>query len=264
MTREPLDLLPLWLMFAAVCALSGLALEGGYRFSRWRQSSNLVEKESPVGAMVASILALFAFLLAFTFSMAATRYEARRQAVLDESNAVGTTYLRTRLLPEPQRAESARLLREYVAARLRAAENQRMGDLLERSAELHERLWVLAVQSVEKQPTPITGLYVQSLNEMIDMHSVRVQSGLRSRIPLVIWIGLLAIAMLAMGSVGYLSGLSGTRRSPAMLGLVLAFAGVFYMIADLDRGREGFLRVSQQPLIDLQNSMAGEPRSAAP
>jgi len=89
--------------------------------------------------------------------------------------------------------------------------------------------------------------------------------GLRSRIPVGIWTGLLALTLLGMASVGYHSGLAATRRSPAMLGLVLALAGVLYLITDLDRGHEGLLQVSQQAMIDVQRSMApesSEPRAA--
>jgi hypothetical protein len=101
----------------------------------------------------------------------------------------------------------------------------------------------------------MTSLFIQSLNEMIDLHAKRVQVAARSRIPLSIWVGLFTLALLGMAAVGYQSGLAATRRSPAMLGLVLAFAGVLYLIADLDRGQEGFLVVSQQALIDVQKSM---------
>ena len=260
MSQPPLDVVPMWLFFVAVCGLSGLALEGGYRIGRWRRRRAVEEKEAPVGAMVAAIVALFAFLLAFTFGMAANRFESRRQAVLDEANAIGTTYLRTRLLPEPERSESARLLREYVDVRLRGVQERRVEEAVKRSEELHELLWVQAVQAAEKQPGDIVGLYIQSLNQTIDMHGVRVQAGIRSRIPLVIWIGLLALDMLSMASVGYQSGLSATRRSPAMVVIVLAFASVLFMIADLDRSYEGFLTVTQQALIDLQTNMKAEKR----
>lgn len=258
MQREPLDAIPIGLLFVAVCAFSGLALEGGYRLGRWRHARTEDEKETPVGAMVGSVLALFAFLLAFTFGMAANRFEARRQAVLDEANAIGTTYLRTRLLPQPHRGESARLLREYVDARVGGILIGRVEDVIKRSEETHERVWSEAAKAAEVQPGPITGLYIQSLNQMIDMHAVRIQAGTRSRIPTMIWLGLFSLALLSMLSVGYQSGISATRRSPAMAGLVLAFSGVMFLIADLDRPREGFLTVSQQSLIDLQSSMKAD------
>jgi hypothetical protein len=138
---------------------------------------------------------------------------------------------------------------------VRGSQDGRAAEAVKRSEEIHERLWVHASKAAEIQPGPITGLYVQSLNQMIDMHGVRVHAGMRSRIPSVIWLGLISLALLSMASVGYQSGISATRRSPAMAGLVVAFAGVMFLIADLDRAREGFLTVSQQALIDLQSSM---------
>jgi hypothetical protein len=255
MNREPLDIVPIWLLFAAVCVFTGLALEGGYRLGKWRRARTAEEKETPVGAMVGSILALFAFMLAFTFGMAGSRFEARRQAVLEEASAIGTTYLRARLLHEPQRSESAKLLREYVDARVRGIREGKVEEAITRSEELQELLWAEAVKAAESNPGPITGLYVQSLNGMIDLHAKRIQAGLRSRIPISIWIGLFALAILGMASVGYQAGLSATRRSPAMLGLVLAFAGVLFLIADLDRGHEGLLKVNQQAMLDLQRTM---------
>jgi hypothetical protein len=209
--------------------------------------------------MVGSILGLLAFLLAFTFGLAATRFDARRQTVLEEANAIGTTYLRARLLPEPQRTEVAKLLREYVDVRLpdlrQSNTSQVIAQAITRSEELQEQLWSHAIAVAEKNPTVMTGLFVQSLNEMIDLHAKRVLVGARSRIPISIWAGLFGLALLGMAAMGYQMGLSATRRSPAMLGMVLGFAGVLFLIADLDRAHEGFLTVSQQALIDLQRSM---------
>lgn len=266
MDAELLDLIPLWGLFLAVCTFAGLALEAGYHFGRWRHQQVAEEKETPVGAMVAAILGLLAFLLAFTFGLAANRFDTRREAVLDEANAIGTTYLRARLLPEPQRTEILRLLREYVDVRVTGIQELRIPETVARSAELHEALWQQALEA-SRNPDSIavmTSLFFQSLNDLIDLHGKRVQYGLRNRIPGSIWVVLFALALISMLAVGYQSGLSGTRRSPAMSGLVLAFAGVMFLIADLDRGSEGFLTVSQQALIDLQHAMEqGPPTSSA-
>jgi hypothetical protein len=256
MYAQPLDALPLWGLLLLVALLLGLALEIGYRSGRWRHVQRPDEKEQPVGAMVASILALLALVLAFTFSLAASRFDARRQIVLAEANAIGTTYLRSRLLSEPQRSEIARLLREYVDVRIRAIEEGSLDEGLSRSEQLHELLWVQTSGVAEKDSASIlTGVFIQSLNDVIDLHAERVQIGLRSRIPLVIWAGTFGLAMLSMAAVGYQSGLSATRRSPAMPGLVLAFAIVLAIIADLDRPREGLLQISQQAMADVQKSM---------
>ena len=256
MSRELLDAVPLWVLFLSAFVLAWLAVEGGYRLGRWRHNHASDEKDAPVGAMVAAILGLLAFMLAFTFSLAASRFEARRQVVLDEANAIGTTYLCARFLPEPQRDEVAKLLREYVGVRMRGVQKGKTTEALARSEELHSQLWSQATAAAERNPGSImTGLFVQSLNDVIDLHAKRVLVGIRSRIPLSIWCVLFALTVSGMASVGYQAGLSATRRSPAMLLLVVAFAGVLFLIADLDRGQEGFLRVSQEAMTDLQRTV---------
>ncbi len=257
MHSGPVDFVPLWLLFLVGCGFAWLAVEGGYRFGKWRHARSAEEKETPVGAMVGSVLGLLAFLLAFVFGLAANRYDAHRQTVLEEANAIGTTYLRARLLPEPQRSEVSRLLREYVDVRVRAAQDLKVAEAITRSEELQEKLWVEATRAAENKNSNavMTSLFVRSLNDTIDLHSKRIFVGLRSRIPMAIWVCLFALALLGMASVGYQAGLSATRRSPAMVGLVLAFAGVIYLIADLDRPGEGFLRTSQEAMLDLQRSL---------
>ncbi|MDA0834855.1 MAG: hypothetical protein O2955_03525 [Planctomycetota bacterium] len=121
MPVNPLDVLPLWAFFALSCLIVWSALETGYRIGRWRHRHASDEKDAAVGVIVGSILGLLGFMLAFTFGVAASRFEERRQTVLEEANAIGTTYLRTQLLPEPQRSDAASLLREYVDVRLNAA-----------------------------------------------------------------------------------------------------------------------------------------------
>jgi hypothetical protein len=208
-----------------------------------------------VGTIVAASLGLLAFLLAFTFGMAASRFDTRQTLVLDEANAIGTTYLRAALLPEPHRTEIRKLLRDYVDLRLEAAQRGMVGPALARSEKLQGRLWAQAVIVGEKNPTPVTGLFIQSLNEVIDLHAKRVEMGMRNRVPLTIWGALYLTAILALAEVGYHAGLSSTTRTPATLTLVVMFSGVLWLIAELDRPQEGLLRASQQAMIDLQKSL---------
>jgi hypothetical protein len=100
---EPLDAAPLWLLFLGSCMVSVLAVEVGFHFGTRRRRAT-PETEGPVAGIVASVLALFAFLLAFTFSSAASRFEARRQMVLEEANSIGTAYLRAQMIHEPRRS----------------------------------------------------------------------------------------------------------------------------------------------------------------
>jgi len=107
-----LDVFPLWGLFLTVVVLVLAAIEGGYRLGSCRHRQSGREKEAPVGAMVGATVGLLAFMLAFTFGMAASRFDTRKQLVLDEANAIGTTYLRTAMLPEG-RDEIRALLRSY-------------------------------------------------------------------------------------------------------------------------------------------------------
>jgi hypothetical protein len=253
----PTELLPIWAVFLATVAVVLLAIEGGYRLGRYRRRRSELEDRPPVGEMVASTLALLAFLLAFTFGLAASRFEVRRGLVIDESNAIGTTYLRAAMIPEPHRSEVRALLREYVETRLRAVEPGQLGPSLVRSGELHARLWAHAAAVGEEKPGSIVvGLFIASLNEVIDLHSKRLALGARNRIPGVIWTALYFVAILGTAVVGYHAGLAGSGRSLALIALVLAFSAVITLIADLDRPQAGLLRVSQQAMIDLRDSFA--------
>lgn len=255
MVTELLDFLPLWAILPLTIALCLFSVEVGYRVARNRLERSQEEKESPVSGMVGATLGLLAFMLAFTFGLAGSRFEDRRQVLLSEANAIGTTYLRTSMLLEPVRTETQNLLREYVDLRLEAIQPGKLDQALSKSEALHNRLWAQAVAATEKDRSPIAALYVQSLNEVIDLHAERVVAGLRSRVPGVIWIVLYVLAILAMIIMGYHSGLAHSRRSIAVIALVIGFSSVLYLIADLDRPGQGTLRVSQQSMIDLRNSM---------
>jgi hypothetical protein len=251
----PLDTLPLWAVFIFILLVVLLSVEFGYRLGKYRRSRREGEKEAPLGTMVGATLGLFAFILAFTFGLAASRFDTRRQLLLDEANAIGTTYLRAGMLPE--RGQQVRtLLRDYVAARLDAVQPGRLAEGIRRSDDIQQKLWTETETLGNQNPNSIVvGLFVQSLNQMIDLHAARMQAGLRSRIPGAIWLGLFAVAALSLTTMGYHAGLSGTRRSLAIVTVAVTFAVVVELIADLDRPQEGVLRISQQALLDVQRSM---------
>ena len=250
-----LDVLPLWGLFLAIVVLVLAAIEGGYRLGSYRHRQSGDEKEAPVGAMVGATLGLLAFMLAFTFGMAASRFDTRRQLVLDEANAIGTTYLRTAMLPE-RRDEIRALLRSYVDVRLEAVRSGRVEEKILQSEDIQAQLWSAATAIGLQHPDSIVvGLFVGSLNEVIDLHAKRVTAGLRNRIPGAIWLALLMIATLSLAAMGYHAGLVGTIRSLAIIVVAVSFSAVIALIADLDRPQEGTLTVSQQALIDVRQSM---------
>lgn len=252
----PLDFLPLWAFFLITIAVVLLFLELGFRLGGRRSAAGEVEKESSVGAMANASLALLAFLLAFTFGFAASRLEVRRTLMIDEANAIGTTYLRTSTLPEAERSAARALLREYVDVRLEGARSKHLDEAVRRSLEIQNRLWESAAALAERSPSSIVlGLYLQSLNETIDLHTKRLTESVRVRIPAIIWIVLYAITALSMGEMGYQTGLGGRRRPLSSPAFAAAFAAVMLLIADLDRPQAGWIRVSQDAMVELRQSM---------
>ncbi len=255
-----LDYLPLWGVFGVTVLIVLIAIEGGYQAGKARRLRSADEKEAPVGAIVAAALGLLGLILAFTFSLAASRFDARRQMVVEEANAIGTTYLRAGLLPDGRGARIRKLLAEYVDARLEVVQTGAVELVLRRSDEIHRQLWKEAeAVGLENPNSIVVGLFIQALNETIDVHSKRVLVGLRSRLPNVLWGALYLVTAVTMMGMGYLEGLSKSRRSFAIVVLVLAFSVIITLIADLDRPQDGLLTVSQQAMTDLRSMMKGPP-----
>jgi hypothetical protein len=254
---DPVPIIGVFLGFALVALLT---YEGGYRIGRWWQARSPEESEGPTGVLVGSILALLAFLLAVTMGMASDRFDTRRAIVLDEANSIGTTYLRAGYLPEPYQEDIRNLLREYVPLRIASSDLVELQAAYARSEEILDQLWTETESLVAKTPnTAVLALYIDSLNDVIDLHTTRVTSRIYGRVPETVVIVLLAGAVLTMGVVGYSAGLTGRRSVLSAIILVVALGAVLTLVVDLDRPREGFVQVSQQPLIDLHEKI-GDPQ----
>jgi hypothetical protein len=213
-----------------------------------------------ISAVEQSLLGLVALVVGFTFFMALTRFEARREAVLNEASAIGTTALRARLLPEPHRAQSLKLLREYVQMRIDYISTGKsfaeLPTTIDRSNNIQEALWqqVKALSTKDNNMVP-TGLFIQTLNDMIDNQGKRL-SALRNQIPNEILLSLFGITAVACGFAGYASGLDPLRtRLPAVITGVIV-CSVIFVILDLDRPNVGFITISQQPMIDTAASLS--------
>jgi hypothetical protein len=250
-----MDSLPLWAIYLITVVLVLLSAEVGWRLGDYNRRRPRHEKDAPIGTVVGSMLGLLAFLLAFTFGMAASRFDARKQLVLQEANAIGTAYLRAEMLPEPQRGEVRSLFREYATPRVQGVTWLMTPEARAESGALHNRLWAAAVAATASNPDSILGgLFVQSLNEVIDLDETRVTAG-RNRIPDSIWMVLYVVTILSMAALGYQFGLTGERSWTVIILLAMVFTGVMVLIADLDRPQSGILQVSQQAMIDLVNNI---------
>jgi hypothetical protein len=216
------------------------------------------EDEGQEAYVVSAVLGLLALLMGFTFSLALDRYEDRRDLVLQESNAIGTAFLRTQLLPEPSRGKNAEILYEYTQNRIELAGKQddRFAELMARNDALLRQLWDETVSVVETLgSTPIASSYVTSVNEVIDVDASRKEAR-QARVPSAVYATLLVFIMLSAGILGYV--LVGLWSRIAAVLLFLLFTLALLLIIDIDRPLVGSLRESQQPMIGLRDAMTAE------
>jgi hypothetical protein len=240
-----------------------IAVELGFLFGRKRQKTISDPVRSQINGVLASTVGLLALLLGFTFSMAVQRYEARNQAIVAETNAIGTTYLRTWLLPADMQEETRVLLRRYVDALVKEsalplAETAARVPLQDQATRISNQIWAQAIYAAERDPRPVTsGLFIQTLNDQIDATATR-NAELARRVPeIVIWL-ILAVSLFVATMLGFASGISGERVSISAGILAVTLIIVFYLIITLDRPRSGLIRSNPQPVLSLVRSMQPE------
>jgi hypothetical protein len=250
------------ILFAIVLGATAIGLFLG-RYLR-HKSEHLRE---PVGVLQAALLGLVGLVLAFGLALAVGRYESRRTAVVDEANAIGTTYLRAQTLPEPIRTQSLERLVRYTDTSIALSDSipssARARAAIANGQRLQRELWGLAGQALADQPVESAPrLYVETLNEMIDMQTVRV-AGLNNRVPgavLAVEVGGAAVALALLAF--YLSILG---RGVATVLLAAGLITLLLLVTfDLDRPERGLIQVPDTPLVNLRASMELPPAAAAP
>ena len=221
----------------------------------------------PLAVLQAALLGVVGLILAFGLALAVGRYESRRAAVVAEANAIGTTYLRAQTLAEPIRSRSLERLVSYTDTSIRLSHAVPDSDAaraaLDDGQELQRELWGLAGQALADAPTASAPrLYVETLNEMIDMQTVRA-SALNNRVPAaVLWLDVLAAAV-ALGLLAAYLALLGRGVLTSVLGAALVSV-LLLVIFDLDRPTRGMITVPDTPLTNLRASMDLPPAASPP
>jgi hypothetical protein len=253
---------PVWLFAMLFLALILSATEMGFRYGRRTSAGTDKEERSWITVVEGGILAVLGLLLAFTMNMAVDRFDVRRRLVVEEANAIGTSFWRAQLVPPPEGVEIANLLRNYVEARLQFAaagdNSARIDAARARAAGLQTELWSRASAFAEKDPRSLTaGLLLQSLNQTFDLEASR-WAAFNAHIPVrVIRIDALVAAIGAL-LVGYGLGLVGRRQVFTFALFSVCITLVLAVILDLDQARKGLIQESQRPLMDLQQQL-GQP-----
>lgn len=253
---------PSWpVVFAVVLVALLASARLGFALGRRRPEELVTRASSQLTTLLAATLGLMSLLLAFSFSIVEDRFEQRRTLIVEEANAIGTAYLRAKLLPEPHALRVQRMLHEYAG--LRDPPSQRELDAaLARSVELHAELWRELAEVEAREPrASSTLLMTLALNEVIDLHEARLVVTLHQRLPLAIALTLAVVSLFAVGLLGYGFGTVRTHASLPVLGLAAAVAAVLVLVLELDRPGAELIEVSRAALIDTQLSMERDLRA---
>jgi hypothetical protein len=249
------DALPVWAAGLILLAVLTLASRVGI----WLRARTGDASHEDGGYILSAALGLLALLIGFTFSLALSRYEMRRDLVLQEANAIGTTHLRAQLAPEPFRSELRTLIRRYVDARLALADAGEDATAIARAEaqadQLQQQIWDTTMAAVPHiDPPVVVPLLTASVNDTIDLAASR-KAALAARLPSSVVLALLVYAVISAGILGYVTqGIRrGTHVSAVLLFVLLTLA--IGLILDLDRPRTGSIVVSQAPLLDLKASI---------
>jgi hypothetical protein len=247
-----MDRIPLIVVEIGVFLLLFASIEIGFRGYRWLGARD-DHKMGGQEFLATAVLGLLALLLGFTFSLALNRYDERRALVVQEANAIGTTWLRVQLLDEPYRSEMSGALKQYTDARV--AWSAAAGGNLGPTAALQEKVWTGAGHLSRGGTSPVVVRQVlDPLNEAIDTQAARAASR-AARIPLRVMTALMLYSALSMVLLGYIMAINGSRKMVPTVLLLSLLTLAFSLILDLDSPRGGRIQVSQQPLIDLRASM---------
>jgi hypothetical protein len=208
------------------------------------------------------LLGFMGLVLAFALSLALGRYDLRRDAVVDDANSIGTTYLRAQTLPEPERSRSLPLLVKYTDAELSLTDevpsSTAADQTIARGMAVQRQLWALAAQAVTEHPTATAPrLYEEGLNDMIDQLTIRVTE-LANRVPTEVLLLEIIGSAIAMFLLGLHVGLLGRGLTPLLLASCLVTM-LLFVTFDLDRPTRGFIKVPDTPLADLRASMNAPP-----
>jgi hypothetical protein len=252
------------LIVAILLVFLVLGIEAGYRIGQKFQARFSESARAQGNSIRASMLGLLALLLGFTFAQSLQRFDARSAAVVDEANAIGTAYLRADLAPPSVREPVQSLLRDYLDLRVKEAAvslaNPKEEALLVQAQRKQAELWQQARQVAAEDRDPVTALFVQSINELIDSFGRR-EAEVTRHVPESVLLVLFTTFVMTGFVVGFACGAEQHRPSTASYIAAIVIVLMVFVIIDLDHPRRGLIEVPQESLIDLQTTIQADDES---
>jgi hypothetical protein len=220
--------------------------------------SRLTQYKEPIGVVQTTLLGFVGLLLAFGLSMGVGRFDERREAIVDEANAIGTAYLRSSALPPDLAQRSADLLRRYVVERDQLSDlvpnTGRFDASRARAKALTTELWTVALEALDRDPLGTAArLYTESVNEVIDMETERVDT-LLNRIPAPVLTVQIFGSVAAVAVFGLFIGLLGRSHATVLTASVVIVL-ILMVIVDLDRPVRGIIDTPDGALSALRVAM---------
>ncbi len=232
-----------------------LAVRIGAALRKGRRSLEEHERED-YGLIMAAILTLLGLIIGFSFSMAITRYDQRKNLEEEEANAIGTEYVRADLLPAADAAKARALLLKYLDQRIlfyETRDDAQLQKINTVTTQVQSELWSAVEAPAEARPTPVLAVVVTGMNDVLNSQGY-TQAAWWNRIPSAAWGLMIAIAVCCNVLIGY--GAHGQKtRAMLLLVLPLVVSISFYLIADIDSPRGGMVRVRPQNLVSLSQSL---------
>jgi hypothetical protein len=250
LTDRPLLVFGISLGVSWLCAQLGAAV-------RRRQDAHGERAPDTFTIVLTASLTLLGLIIGFTFSMAVSRYDMRKQYEASEANAIGTEYVRAGLLPAADATMTRMLLRSYLNQRIllyQSRDEDRRTQVRQRITQLQGQLWSAVQNAALAQPSALTALVAAGMNDVLNSQSY-AQAAWWNRIPGAAWLLMGVIALLCNALLGYAAS-GATVRSLLLLILPLLLAIAFLLIADIDSPRGGIIHVSAQNLVNLSEQLA--------
>ena len=247
------------LVFFLLClVVMWLSARTGAYLRRKRGDTDEADRHD-LDLILGAALTLLALIIGFSFSMAVSRYDQRKNYEEEEANAIGTEYARAGLLPAADAAKVRALLKSYLDQRILFYTTRSAGRLEQinaRTAQLQTDLWSAVEAPAAAQPTPVVGLAVAGMNDVLNSQGY-TQAAWWNRIPIAAWCLMGSIAICCNLLAGYdARTVEASRTRVFILPLIVAIS--FLMIADLDVPHAGVIRVHPQNLESLARSLPGQ------